>query len=168
MPGMVFRVIDVNDSIHRESLRLEKSAALTKDMQPVFERIFLDMLHVEERVFSAQGRRGGGSWRPLLDDTVRKKGMTEIFYTKGAKPKYSMFGGDTLVRSLTVPDAKFQERLVTNEGIIFGTSVPYASFLHEGTRKHKARPFIRFIPSDWARWAEWIGAWTTEPFETPL
>jgi phage gpG-like protein len=170
MPGMVFTVIDVRNSIHREALRLDESAAKTKEMVPVFEHIFRDMLSVEERIFHGKGRRGGGSWKRLDDGTVRKKGTSEIFYTKGAYPEYSQpgFGNDTLVRSLTVMGARFQVKEVTNEGIVFGTDRPYAKLHQEGSKKHPARPFIRFLPSDWKRWAGWVGDHVVEPFEEPL
>ena len=170
MPGMVFRVFDVNNSIHREKLRLDKSAALTRDMKPVFERVSLDMLRIENLVFRSQGRRGGGSWKRLTPGTLRQKGMYQIFYTKYALPTYNKpgFGNDTLVNSLTKLGARYQIRHVDKEGLYFGTSRPFAKLHQEGSLNLPARPFIRFLPEDWARWAEWVGEWTVRPFETPL
>lgn len=116
------------------------------------------MMLVEERIFETQGRRGGGSWKKLKPETVRKKGTTEILRTRGAKSGYSRFPADSLFKSLTEPGAPYNVTEVTRNRIAFGTKHPYAEVIAS------QRPFMRFTESDVNRWNDMIAMYLMEPF----
>lgn len=151
---------------------LQTGAAQADNTRPVMDRIVADMLGVEKRIFSAQGRRGGGSWKELAPDTVRKKGVgyQNILRTRSAKPNYSKIGGaqsiDTLYRSLTEPGAEYQILGVRKNLIRFGTSRPYAGTHQHGSwlRSIPARPFLTFLEADYVRWNRMIAEHLMEPF----
>ena len=151
---------------------LQTGAAQAENTRPVMDRIVVDMLRVEKRIFSAQGRRGGGSWKELAPDTVRKKGVgyQNILRTSNANPGYSKIGGtqsiDTLYRSLTQPGAPYQILGVRNSFIRFGTSRPYAGAHQHGSwlRSIPSRPFLTFLEADYARWTRMIAEHLMEPF----
>jgi phage gpG-like protein len=162
---MTFRIVDFGDAT-KVARKLKTSGKLAENTKPIMEEIADDMLRIEAIVFSSGGRRGGGSWARLKPDTVRKKGDTEILRTENANPGYSDIGGNALFKSLTERDAPFQILDVTAVSVELGTDRPWA-FVHEyGSAKKKipARPFIRFLPTDIAKWSRWIGSYVTEPF----
>ena len=101
----------------------------------VMERIAADMMRATESLIHSHGRRGGGSWARLKPDTVRKKGDTRILYTSGARPGYTQFGDNTLVRSVTEPNAPYQILNVRNSFIEFGTDRPWAEVVARGSSK---------------------------------
>lgn len=121
-------------------------------------KIAEDMMLVERAVFSSGGRRGGGSWARLKADTVRKKGSTEILRTLNAKPGYSRVGGDALYKSLSDPGTQYQILRITNDSVTFGTDRPYAGVHQKGSasRNIRARPILRFLPTDVNRWQNWL------------
>lgn len=145
---------------------LKVGAQRAKDTRVVMERITADMMRVEAKTFESQGRRGGGSWKRLASDTVRKKGDSQILRTDGARPGYSSLEPDALFRSLTVPDAPYQILNVTRNSIRFGTDRPYAEVQQRGSwiRSIPARPFLRFLPTDMNRWRTMMIEFLMEPF----
>jgi len=153
---------------------LDFGATKGRDTAVVMERIVADMMRVERQTFYAQGRRGGGSWKPLLPDTVRKKGVgyQNILRTDLANPGYSKIGGaqsvDTLFKSLTQPGARYQILDVTNSTILFGTERPYAGAHQHGSwmRFIPARPFMTFLPTDEERWTRMMSEHLMAPFMT--
>jgi phage gpG-like protein len=171
MPGMIFEMTGSSDAYKVAGL-LHGGALAAQHTRPVMERIVVDMMRVEKRVFSGQGRRGGGSWPELAPDTVRKKGVgyQNILRTSNANPNYSKIGGaqsiDTLYRSLTQPGAPYQVLGIRNNIIRFGTSRPYAGAHQRGSwlRSIPARPFLTFLEADYVRWTRMIAEHLMEPF----
>ena len=129
-----------------------------RNTRVVMERIVADMMEVEARIISSQGRRGGGSWRRLKPDTVKKKGTTEILRTRGAKAGYSKFPADSLFRSLTEPGAEYQVLGISRNRIVFGTDHPFAEVIGAN------RPFMRFMNTDADRWKGMLAEYLMEPF----
>lgn len=157
--------MDVGRSFPKEVFRLKRVMKRLEDPMPVLGKIGLDMLEIEKLIFASRGRRGGGSWRVLKPDTIRKKGTSLILRTLEAKPNYSSLGNDTMYRSVTEPGAEYQIFALSKNKLMFGTSRPYAGAHQKGSRKRKipARPFIRFLDTDRARWNEMILFYVTNP-----
>jgi phage gpG-like protein len=148
-------------------LLIESGDAAVLGMEKVMELIFYDMLVGNLAQITGEGHRGGGSYAQLKENTIKKKGSAEILFTMGARPKYSTLGNDTLVNSVTQPDAEYQIKHVTNDQVILGTDRPYAGAHQYGSsaRKIPARPFLSIIPSDRARWNRWIAERLMEPLK---
>jgi len=167
---MIFEISE-EGAFHVAAL-LDIGAKQSRDTMVVMEKIVADMMRAERATFYAQGRRGGGSWKPLKPDTIRKKGVgyQNILRTDLANPGYSKIEGsnsvDTLFRSLTRPGAQYQILNVTNTSIRFGTDRPYAGAHQHGSwlRFIPARPFMTFLPSDQERWSRMISEHLMAPF----
>lgn len=165
MPGLEIFISEENAEI--VGLALDAVAERMENLTPAFEEIFVDMLLTTDTQIKSQGRRGGGSWAALKPDTVRKKGGdTRILYTEGAPPKYSEPGGDALVKSVTKAEAPYQVFQMTNESLIFGTSLDYGQTIQKGSSRRNipARPFLKVLQGDVDRWTSLI----TRRFMAPL
>ena len=135
---------------------MEESGRKAVEAKPVFELIFHDMMRVEEAVWSSGGRRGGGSWKPLADSTVLKKGFDTILVDTGE-----------LQSSLTEDEAPSQIKEVTHDSAELGTTRPWA-FTHQyGSKKAHVpkRTFLKFTARDSERWGRMLLEWTTSPFD---
>lgn len=151
--------------LERVAHHMDMSANLAGNTLPVVEKIVTDMLRIEGIVFSSGGRRGGGSWARLKPSTIRRKGNSTLLKTEGAKHGYSTLGNNnTLFKSLTVPGAPFQILKFTSTMIDFGTERPGAEALQHGRPDMNARPFMRFLPTDYERWGRILGDYITTPF----
>lgn len=150
-------IVTSNDAL-KVANRLNRYAHRGQETTPVMWQIAADMIAVEGAVFASNGRRGGGSWKRLKPDTVRKKGVFDILRTRDANLAYSEPGNDALFDSLTKINAPFQILEVSRRGVEFGTSVPAAGIMQEGSSKRNipARPFMRFTQNDVDRWNEMI------------
>lgn len=151
-------------SAERVAVLLKLGADQAENTNVVMERIYEDMLRVEKLIFSSQGRRGGGSWKRLTEQTILKKGIggNNILRTDLARPGYSKIDGspsiDTLYNSLTRPDAPYQVKAITNDSLVFGTDRPEAEEINA------VRPFMRFLPADQERWHKIIIDHVMAPF----
>jgi len=145
--------------------KLEYMGKQARHTRPVMSRISLDMMEIEKKVFSSNGRRGGGSWAKLKNSTVRWKGSTAILRTRGSRPGYDS-GKDYLFKSLTVKGAKYSVNVVTNNSVTFGTTRPAAVVHQTGSARNNtpARPFIKFTKLDQLRWDRWVLDHVTENF----
>lgn len=141
----VFILKDFGDSIAKEVTRLELGAKAVDDMVLVMTRIAEDMLRIEAALFSSQGRRGGGSWKRLKPDTVRRKGHATILVETGhLKASLTEAGhGDNIME-------------VTNTTMEFGTIDPIAQVHEEGMGVVPRRPVIKVSKTDEKRWDGWI------------
>jgi phage gpG-like protein len=138
----------------------EKFMQASVDAEPIrlrgaMHEIAFDMMRAEQILFRSQGRRGGGSWAHLKEETERKKGNSRILFTSGSKPGYSDPGNNTLYRSLTVTNAPYQVLTIAGYELEFGTDRPYA-YVHQVGGGNKggvpARPFLKFTLFDRKRW----------------
>jgi phage gpG-like protein len=138
-----YHIIDFNDSIAHVAERLELSSRDALNVQPAFFRIVEDMFDIERKIFSSQGRRGGGAWKKLKPDTIRRKGHSLILQKTG-----------TLEHSLTVPGAPYQILNVTDSEIEFGSDMEIAAIHSAGapSRGIPSRPVVKFTLGDFERW----------------
>lgn len=153
-------------STEQVGLRLKNMALAAVDTIVPMHEIAADMLRIERVTFKLQGARGKGvsRWTALKPDTVRKKGSTRILFTEGAKEGYSALGSNTLFRSVTVPDAPYQDLTVSKKVIFFGTKRPWATVHQYGSSKHPPRPFMYVLPGDIARWDRLLFRHLLKPF----
>lgn len=140
---MEYILIDFEGSIAKVEASLEASARAALNPQPAFRIIYEDLLRIEKAIFASQGRRGGGSWRRLKPDTIKRKGSSEILVDTGA-----------LKTSLTEPGAPYQILNMGNTEMEFGSELGTAAIHQSGapSRNIPARPMIRFTQADHARW----------------
>lgn len=152
---MIFKILDYDSpTIVADKLVVGAEAAVNM-LDPIHEIVF-DALRVTKANFSGEGRRGGGSWAQLSDETYKKRGTRHpILRTSNTQEGYSKIGGnDELYRSVTVKGAPYQILHIENDGFELGTDRPFAYVHQYGSpnRKIPARPFLRFTPVDERRW----------------
>jgi hypothetical protein len=137
------------------NLRLTADKATSIALRGAMYEIAGEMMLAEGVMFRSQGRRFGGSWRHLKEDTIRKKGNARILFTTGSKPKYDYIDNNALYRSLTYPNAPYQILNIRGYDLEFGTNRPY-SWVHQygsaADRNIPARPFLRFGKGDVDKW----------------
>jgi hypothetical protein len=104
-----------------------------------------DMMRVTASNFESQGRRGGGSWKPLTPAWLRTK-------ERRGKDLRIQFYDHWLVESVTVLHADHQiADLDEMEGTIrLGSTLPYA----DTAQRH--RPYLKFTRQDQVRWGKWV------------
>lgn len=158
----VMRIMDFG--VAEEAARLERGAEVALETKSVMLEIAVDMFRVMEAVFSSNGRRGGGSWARLKDETIRKKGNNQLLRTTGSNAGYSALGNDALFKSVTQPGAEYNILEIGNSNVVFGTESPDAEFQQEGTYKSPARPFLKFTLRDINRWMDLVSEHLLRPF----
>jgi phage gpG-like protein len=161
---MIVDIIDLN-SPHVAKV-LFRSANQARSFKKPLEIIRTDMFRIEEALFRSQGKRGGGSWKRLKPDTIRKKGNSKIIYTEGSNSFYSAYGNNTLVKSLTQKDAPFHSSHIGNHVLSFGTDRPWAESHQYGApgASIPRRELIRFTPRDQERWIGWLNEYVMQPY----
>lgn len=163
-------IIDFGDTT-RSAEQFAQGATRVVETEGVMSRVAEDMMRIEEIIFNSEGRRGGGSWKRLKPDTVRKKGNSQILRGT-SNPVYegsNAVGANALLKSLTEPGAQFQILHVTDEVLEFGTDRPYAEVQAEGGGQNvPARPFMNFLDSDVEKWSDWFYDHVMTPFITPI
>lgn len=128
---------------------LSQMGIAAEDAIPFWEEeVIPDMERIEYQMFKSQGRRGGGSWKFLLPETIEAK------VRKGQSPLINVATG-ALLTSVSEGygfEAKpeYAVRDVTPLYVKFGTFAPGAA------QSQKFRPFLRFTKFDRARWARWF------------
>jgi len=135
---------------------MDESAMASLDLSEPIYRILLDIMRIERVQFESEGRRGGGSWKKLAPSTITKKGHGMILRDK-----------DELINSVTEPGAPHQILEVYPEGFAFGTTRDWAEVHQYGSDRVPRRPFLRFLPSDAAKWSRWLGDHITNSFREP-
>lgn len=122
------------------------------DLAPAFEVIAKDMQRIEGQVFQSQGRRGGGSWTYLAQETLKRRRR------QGIQSKLILHATGRLIRSLSEEGGEHIQE-ITPSTMRFGSDVPYAAIQNWGGGHIPARPFLRYTPYDHARWRAIIGRW---------
>lgn len=141
----VFILHEVDGSIAKEAKRLENAGEGVNELLPVLVRISEDMMRIEKVVFDSQGRRGGGQWKPLKPETIKRKGSNRILHYTGE-----------LEASLTEPGAPNQILRFGSQSVEFGTSDPIAAYHDQGRGSNPRRPLIKLVPGDIKRWNKMI------------
>jgi phage gpG-like protein len=120
-----------------------------RDFSPALEDIADDFLELEATQFASEGKTGSGGWQALSPKYAAWKAVNY----PGA---LILERGGWLRDSLTVKDAPFQIRDITNTQATLGTSLSYGIFHQTGTRKMPARPPIELSESDKTRWGKLV------------
>jgi hypothetical protein len=104
-------------------------------LHPVMDEIAGKVLERERRMFETRGASSGVYWSPLKASTVKRKTREGV-----DDPFAPLRGKDTLMDSLSVRGAEYQELEVTDDSFYLATSHPAAEFHAEGTSDMPARP----------------------------
>lgn len=112
---------------------------------PVLSVILEDMKRLEAELFDTEGR---GEWPALSATTLEQKAR------KGFSPKILQATGD-LMGSLT-GDGPGSVSRVTEEEVVLGTTIPYATFHEHGTARMPARPPVDVREQDVRSWSKQI------------
>lgn len=129
----------------RWSSTLRGMAAATAHGRLFFEMEMIpDIERIEDAMFRAQGRRGGGSWRALSPETIATKAR------KAQDPRINIATG-MLRESLVNRHAAGAVRIATNQRLVFGSTAAGAR------QSQRRRPVVRFTKFDRRRWARWWG-----------
>lgn len=116
------------------------------DLSDPLEKIAEDTTDVIKINFSSEGRRGGGSWKFLKEDTIRRRGFS------GSILRVT----DRLYESVAIFRGPGQTVHITAKKFTISTSVPYAATHQYGRDKIPARPYVQFVPGDRTRWSNII------------
>lgn len=120
---------------------LRSAAAKAAKPAPFLKHVIIpDMERVEEAMFQSQGRRGGGSWKFLADETIRTKAQ------KRQDPRINI-ATFAMIQSLVDPEDENAIRKVYAGRLTFGSTAPGIE------QSQRFRPVIRFTKYDRARWA---------------
>ena len=146
MPGVldlrIFGVQEVNQM-------LANGGRAARNMKPALNLVADDLMKRVIAVnFSSEGRRGGGSWKHLQEETIKRK------LAAGESIKILVATG-ALRDSMTVRDHSEQYLHITNRYLELSSYLPYAVVQDEGGGRSDlpARPFVEFLESDVFRWA---------------
>lgn len=143
---MKFVITSYGDRVvSRKLMRFSEAALVTR---PVMEEVAVDMMRIERKVFSSQGRRGGGSWRSLSPSTVRKK------IKMGQDPRI-LFATHRLFDSVTRAGHPDSALKISNDAIDFGSKRPGA-VAHQKGLGVPQRKFINFTEADRRRWVKMV------------
>jgi phage gpG-like protein len=134
--------------LDRKLLRFEDRVG---DLEPAFEALADDFLSIESKQFSSEGGFASGSWAPLAESTVRRRGSAGPILDDS---------GD-LRRSLTQEGAKGSVRQITSDSLFVGTDVDYAQYHQTGTSRMPRRRPVEFRDADRRRWVKAIQRYLT-------
>src|SRR5262245_49989015 len=151
-----YHIVDPTSSIERLVMKLQETSHAPLNLGPPLKVIVQDILTIEDQIFTSKGRRGGGSWKKLADRTIQNKGHDTILRDT-----------DDLYNSLTWIGAKYQVLKIDKDSLEFGTTRPYAQIHQMGSAdgKIRARPFIRYMPEDLAKWNNVLTAHILKAFQ---
>jgi|GEM_PF-3119063 phage gpG-like protein len=98
-------------------------------LETVLQESLQDIAEYEAGMFAGEFASDLSPWAPLAVSTVKRKKHDRILIDTGAlRESLVHIGGAGNIAS------------ATERGLIFGTEVPYAGFLQDGTSKMPARP----------------------------
>jgi hypothetical protein len=129
---------------------LGRMGLAASDAIPFWEmEIIPDLERIEFQVFKSQGRRGGGSWKFLSQETIQTK------VRKGESPLINVATG-MLLESLSV-NKGFEGELVSPYAIreVAPTFLTFGSSAPGAVQSQEHRPFLRVTRFDVARWSRW-------------
>jgi phage gpG-like protein len=144
--GITYEIHGV-PAIHHELVRIRDRAL---NGAPVLAAILADMRKLEIELFDTEGR---GEWPELSAATLERK-------AKEGYPSKILQATEQLYDSLSggLSSAGHVER-ITEDEIVFGTTVPWARYHQEGTAKMPARPPVDVREEDVRRWSKMIHAY---------
>lgn len=141
MPSHWASIRIVGALAYRRQLLRGAQAALAPT--EALDRIADDVLRVVGINFTSQGRRGGGSWKDITEKWEQRK-------LREGKDSRILIATGTLMRSVSVRGAPFQDLDISGNEISLDTTLSYADM------QAAERPYYSVIPSDRDRWAGMI------------
>jgi phage gpG-like protein len=138
--GIQVDALGIEETIHGFS----RVAATARNMRPALNKITEDMFKAINTNFTSQGRRGGGSWARVKEDTWRRK-KNPLILQETQRLKWSV----------TKRRSRNMILEIDADSIQLSSSLPYAETHQYGDpdRKIPARPYIEFVRGDIARWS---------------
>lgn len=124
---------------------LAQGMSVTANMTPALDEVADDMMDTLDKIFSAQGRRGGGSWQGLSRYWAKYKEK------QGWDPRILHAQG-FLRDSWTVRGDENQDLHVGRSHIRLDSHLEYAEAHQVGLGHLPARPYVDFSERDVARW----------------
>ena len=125
------------EQLSRELLRFSSHAG---NAAPAFHKIAEDMREQIGEQFESEGGRGSGGWAPLKESTLAAKAARGL-------DSHILQATHSLMESLTGTGGDHIER-VTDDSLLFGSSVAYGKFHQKGTSKMPARKPVDFTELD--------------------
>lgn len=146
MPSVKYLDIKIfgDQEVRRQLFRGQQAAG---DMRPALEDVADDMMSVIGANFSSQGRRGGGSWKMLDPEWLKRK-------TKMGQSPLILIGWGALHDSMTQRGDPDQILSVTRNGIKLSSALDYA-YIHTvggGPSNLPKRDYLQWMTSDRTRW----------------
>lgn len=132
-------------------LLLSRIGERSSNLRTPLTDILTSMRFWMERTFKTEGAYPGPRWA-RLDPTYRAR------KSKGFGGRTILRRSDRLYKSLTRKAPGSVGRIGRNR-LEYGTTVSYADFHQEGTRRMPARPPLRFIERDVRRWIRILQLW---------
>lgn len=115
------------------SRKLLRYADRATNAQPAFESIADTLRGYEKRLFDSGGASGGAPWDSLAPSTVRAKAAA------GLDPRV-LRATNALRNSLALKDDKNHQEIVTENQLVFGSTLPYVAYHQRGRGVPKRRP----------------------------
>jgi phage gpG-like protein len=112
-----------------------------RDLRPVWDDVAKEFYRIEDEQFATEGAHSGNAWKPLSAKYEKWK--------ESKIPAQMILEWDgTLKRSLTGPSSKGSIREETENELALGSSIHYARYHQQGTRKMPRRPPIDLNEGD--------------------
>lgn len=141
MPG-----IDITVTGERENARrIMRAGERGMDMRPIFHVLSDDWEDIMDEHFETEGARSGRRWRSLSDSRIAQKAAQDL------DPRILHATLD-LRKSLTSHPVWGSIKQVRPHSLLRGTSIYYAEYHHEGTRRVPQRRVFVFTNRDRAAW----------------
>lgn len=150
---MSFSIIQEFGSAEHVAHNLEQSGRRVNELLPIMEEIGADMIEATAKFWQSGGRRGGGSWKKLKPDTIKRKGNAQILVETGR-----------LKASLTEPGAPYQILNASAYTVEFGTEEETGAWHHHGAGNLPVRRILQFTQFDTRRWNKKIADFLMKPF----
>lgn len=120
--------------VSRKLLRIGDRAVHAK---PAFEAIANVLMGIERRQFESEGRRSSGGWAELKQSTIDAKGDESILFDSGS-----------LMSSLSEDGDEKMTKWATDEFLLFGSKLDYASYHQTGTSRMAQRRPLELRETD--------------------
>lgn len=144
--GIEYEIAGV-PAIHHQLVRFRDRAL---NAAPVLAAILADMRRLEIELFETEGR---GEWPELSAATIERK--AQLGY-----PSKILQATEALYDSLAggLASAGHVER-ITEDEVVYGTTVPYSRYHQDGTARMPARPPVDVREQDVRSWSKMIHAY---------
>jgi phage gpG-like protein len=117
---------------------------------PVLAAVLADMRRLEIELFDTEGR---GEWPELAETTKERKALAG-YPAKILQATEALY--DSLAGNLS---AVGHVERITEEEVVYGTTIPWARYHQDGTARMPARPPVDVREEDVRRWSKMVHAY---------